>query len=91
MSDKLKRAWWEWHKQNPHVYKLFEKYTYDAINAGFEHYSVNAIVERIRWHADIETTGDKFKINNNHRAYYARYFHHMHPEHEGFFRIRETS
>lgn len=90
MSDINKRKWWEWHKENLHVWDLFEKYTYEAINAGFKHYSVASVIERIRWHADVETTGDTFKINNNHKAYYARYFHHMHPEHDGFFRLRET-
>lgn len=90
MSDRLKNAWWKWHKENPQVWTLFQKYTLEAINAGMDHYSVNAIIERIRWHADIETTGDSFKINNNHRAYYARLFHYMYPEHDGFFRLRET-
>ena len=85
----LKRKWWEWHKENPHVWDLFEKYTKQVIDAGYDNYSVNAIFERIRWHTDIETKGDAFKINNNHRAYYARYFHVMHPEHDGFFRVRE--
>lgn len=89
MCDDLKRKWWEFHKQNPQVWELFEKFTFQAINRGFDNYSVNAIFERIRWHTDIETTGDRFKINNNHRAYYARYFHHVYPRHDGFFRTRE--
>jgi len=90
MSDDLKKTWWKWHKQNPHVWEMFEKYTFQAISAGYDHYSVNAIFERIRWHTDIETKGDPFKINNNHRAYYARYFHYMYPEFDGFFRTREA-
>lgn len=89
--SKLKQQWWEWHKANPNVWVLFQKYTFQAIEAGREHYSVNAIFERIRWHTDIETRGDQFKINNNHRPYYARYFHHVYPEHNGFFRIRELT
>ena len=90
MSDILKQQWWKWHKENPHVWDLFQRYTFDAINAGYKNYSVASIIERIRWHADIETKGDTFKINNNHKAYYARYFHHMYPNHDGFFRLRET-
>lgn len=82
----LKHAWWTWHKQNPHVWELFIDYTFQAIGSGRSHYSVNAIFERIRWHTDIESKGDQFKISNNHRAYYARYFNHCYPEHEGFFR-----
>ncbi len=87
-SKSLKHQWWIWHKKNPHVWDLFRKYTFQAINAGRRNYSVNAIFERIRWHTDIETKGDSFKISNNHRAYYARYFHVMHPEHDGFFRTK---
>jgi hypothetical protein len=90
MSDKLKQEWWEWHKKNPHVWDLFEHYTFQAIKAGHEHYSSMAIIERIRWHSDVETTGDRFKINNNHKTYYSRYFHYKHPEHDGFFRTREA-
>jgi len=87
MSDiDLKHAWWRWHKKNPHVWELFIDYTFQAIGSGRNHYSVNAIFERIRWHTDIESKGDQFKISNNHRAYYARYFNHCYPEHEGFFR-----
>lgn len=91
MSEKNKRAWWEWHLQNPEVYELFKKYTFEAINAGHKHYSAYAIVERIRWHTEVETKGDEFKINNNHRPYYARLFMYHHKEHEGFFRLRELT
>lgn len=88
-EDKLKRAWWQWHKDNPHVWPLFERFTYDAINAGHKHYSAQAIIERIRWHSEVETKGDAFKINNNHCKYMAMYFHYLHPQHDGFFRTRE--
>lgn len=89
MADNLKRIWWEYHKKNPQVWKLFEHYTFQVINRGYKHYGAKGVMERIRWHTDVETTGDRFKVSNNHTAYYARYFHHMHPEHDGFFRTRD--
>ena len=89
MAKSHKEKWWEWHKENPHVWELFVKFTLEAINAGRTHYSSKAVFERIRWHTEIETRGDIFKIGNNHTAYYARYFHHCYPKHDGFFRIRE--
>lgn len=91
MSDNLlKRKMWEYHLENPHVWDLFQKYAFEAINTGREHYSVNAIFERIRWHNDIETKSeDGFKISNNHRAYYARFFHKKYPQHDGFFRVKQ--
>lgn len=88
MSE-LKYKWWEYHKENPHVYELVEKFTFDVIKRGYDRYSINSIFERIRWHTDIDTEGDKFKISNNHRAYYARYFMHLHPQYDGFFKTKE--
>ncbi len=90
MSKSLKEKWWEFHKENPHVYELFEKFTFQAIDVGFNNYSANAVFERIRWHTDIETKGNGFKLSNNHRAYYARYFHTINPDHDGFFRTKIT-
>ena len=90
MRDDLKKAWWKWHKENPQVWELFQKYTFQLINAGFSHYGAKGVMERIRWHSDVETTGDRFKIGNNHTAYYARYFHHKYPEYDGFFRTRNN-
>lgn len=89
--DELKRAWWQFHKENTHVYDMVERFTFEAIESGREHYSINSIFERIRWHTDIETQDEReFKLSNNHRAYYARYFMHLHPEYKGFFRTKET-
>ena len=66
-------------------------FTFDVINRGYNNYSINSVFERIRWHTDIETKCEReFKLSNNHRAYYARYFMHLHPKHDGFFRTKET-
>ena len=90
--DSLKRKMWEFHKQNPHVMELVEKFTFEAIRRGRSHYSINSIFERIRWHEDIETDHDgEFKLSNNHRAYYARYFHAKYPQHDGFFRTKSIN
>lgn len=83
-----KQKWWEWHKQNPHVYQLFKRFTYDALNAGKKHSSAWLIVNRIRWETSIVTRGSDFKISNDFIAYYARLFHAEHPQHEGFFRTK---
>jgi hypothetical protein len=89
MDDSLKRKWWEWHKQNPHVYELFEKFTLDAISKGHERLSAWLIVNRIRWETAVETRGDDFKISNDFIAYYARLFMHNHPRYEGFFKTKQ--
>lgn len=79
------------HKAHPAVWELFVRFTLERIKAGFLHYSVNAIFERIRWESDVATDegGSTFKLNNNYRAFYARRFMRMYPEWSGFFRTRE--
>tara|TARA_R110000803_G_scaffold190230_1_gene252745 strand:+ start:496 stop:834 length:339 start_codon:yes stop_codon:yes gene_type:complete len=80
----------EFHRKNPVVWGLFEKFTLEVINRGFQHYSVNAIFERIRWEQDVagDKEADRFKLNNNHRPFYSRRFMTCYPQHDGFFRTR---
>lgn len=86
--DKRKRKWWEWHKKNPQVWDKFEEYTLEAIHSGRKKYSQWAIINRIRWHNEIETKGGEFKISNDHIGFYARLFHARHPQHQDFFTIK---
>ena len=87
-SSSVKRKWWAWHKQNPHVYELFTKFTMQAINRGHRKLSAWLIINRIRWETSIETNGDDFKISNDFIAYYSRLFMHDYPQYQGFFRTK---
>jgi len=79
----------EYHAENPHVYELFKKYCSAAFQSGRKHYSAYAIFERIRWHHDIETKCELgFKLNNNHRPFYARMYQMQFPNRANFFRTR---
>lgn len=80
-----KQRWWVWHKENPHVYRMFERFTFEAIKAGHKSLSAWLIVNRIRWETTVVTKGSEFKVSNDFIAYYARLFHALNPEHEGFF------
>ena len=86
--DKRKKKWWEWHKKNPQVWDKFEKYTLEAINSGRKKYSHWAIINRIRWHNEIETKGGDFKISNDYICFYARLFHARHPQYKDFFTLK---
>ena len=88
MSEDIKRKWWIFHHDNPTIYELFKRFTFEVIERGHDKYSSKAIFERIRWHTDIETNGDEFKMSNNYTPYYARFFMHEHPQYEGFFRTQ---
>jgi len=85
----LDEAFRDFHRDNPEVWRLFVRFTFDVIRRGYAHYSADAILHRIRWHATVDTDGDEFKLNNNWTALYARMFHDAYPEHAGFFRTRE--
>lgn len=89
--DEMREQCNTFHGQHPMVWKLFERFTLERIHRGFGHYSVNAIFERIRWETDQATVDGKttFKLNNNYRPFYARRFMRLHPDHEGFFRLRK--
>lgn len=75
---------------NPIVYRLFMSYAQQVMKSGRDKYSAQAIFERIRWHMDLETDGDEFKINNNYRPYFARKLMAEYPEFKGFFALRSS-
>ena len=81
----LKQDFFEFHKSNPHVYALFEVYTFDTIRSGKTKTSAWLIVNRIRWEVQMKTIGDEYKIQNGYIQYYARLFMKNHPQHFGFF------
>lgn len=81
----------EFDRQNPSIYGLFIKFTMEAYRAGRRKFGAQAIFERIRWHVQVETTGDEFKVNNSHIAYFARKAMAEHPQLAGFFETRSAS
>ena len=87
--EQMRQQCADFHADHPEVWNLFERFTFQIINNGFKNYSVNAIFERIRWEHDVNSrSASSFKLNNNYRAFYARRFMRMYPEHDGFFRTR---
>jgi len=75
-----------YHKKNPHVYEMFEKFTFMTIRAGRKYFSARAIIERMRWQTMIEDDSVTFKISDHPMPYYARLFEKNNPKYEGFFR-----
>ncbi len=84
----LKTRMETYHVKHPEVYAMFKKFTFEVIDAGYDHYSARGIFHRMRWHTDIEMVGERFKINSTHSPYYARKFHQEYPRYAGFFRTR---
>lgn len=88
-ADQMFDKFVDFHKSNPKVWELFKKYTWELIDAGHKQYSSRTVIDRIRWHIHVETTGGQFKISNSHSVYYSRLFHVSFPEHRGFFQTRK--
>lgn len=85
--NKFDKKFEQYHRENPRVYDLFVKFTYEARNAGHKNYSIWAIANRVRWHVDIDTkSSDGFKISNNHLSRYSRLIMKNNPHMAGFFR-----
>jgi len=91
-ADQIYRRWIEFHRERPEVYELFKRYTFQVIQAGYVHYSADAVIHRIRWHVHIEKRAkDEFKLNNHYVSYYARLFMREFPEHQIFeLRVRTS-
>lgn len=87
-ASHLEAAFWVDVESRPEFYELLDRFSKLAASRR-EHFSINAIFERIRWETSIERGDESFKVNNNHRAYYARLWMRRNPQHNGFFRTRE--
>jgi hypothetical protein len=82
----------QFRRANPSLLEMIHRFCKEARNAGYAHYGINSIWERIRWEYDMDITRtDRFKINNNHAPYFARWFMEEYPEFAGFFHTRELT
>lgn len=67
--------------ENPHIWELFKRFAVQALKSGKDVLSIALITERIRWEVEVAgVTGERFKLNNNHKAFYARKFHDAFPQ-----------
>lgn len=71
-GDRLEEAALTFHRENPHILREIALVALRVKRAGRRHWSVNAAFEVVRYNAEITTTGRTYKLNNNHRAWYAR-------------------
>lgn len=86
---KTETAFEVYHRENPAVYVLFKRFSFEAIEKGRKHFSAEAVINRIRWETLI-SGNDDFKINNNYKAFYSRLFMKDFPQYSGFFELRKS-
>lgn len=88
-DDPIEAAARDFHRANPHVMEAIVQVCLRVLRAGRLHWSINAAFEVVRYNATITTDGRTYKINNNHRAYYARWIMRDVPALATFFETRE--
>ena len=68
-------AWLAFHISNPFVYTeiciLAEKMRVEVRRS---YYSIEVIINVLRWHRDMKTNDEEFKISNNHKSFYGRMY-----------------
>jgi len=88
-ADEMFEKFKQFHKENPHIWEMFNKFTCQLLAAGHQHHSARAVIERIRWETSLRTTDEQFKIPNNHIPYYARMFNARTPFNDKFFKCNK--
>ena len=81
------------HSENPIVYRLWDRFTHEALAKGHSRVGSQMIMERIRWETNVELIdarpdNKQLKINDHHAPYYARLWMDKNPEHKGLFSTR---
>ena len=71
------------------LYAAFERTALRLIEAGHTHWGAKAIFEVLRFRSAMRGPDNNVKINNNLTSLFARRFVAEHPDHEGFFEIRQ--
>ena len=91
-NDLLARRFVAHHLRNPKMWEAYEKVALEAIRTGRKSMGVGALTEILRWDDfDLGDKADGFRLSNSFRAFYARMFAHIYPEHEKLFRYNESA
>jgi len=77
------------HKDNPEIFHAVVKFAdkQRKLPKPREYYSIEIILNVVRFHTDLNGTGDPYKINNNYKPYYARMYM-QYRKCSGFFQLR---
>lgn len=85
-GDRFKEEADKWIEKNPGAWEYLTNSAVISANAG-RRFGIGALCEHVRWHMFAQ--GDRnFKLNNNHRAAFARRLIREHPEVEPYISTR---
>jgi hypothetical protein len=85
---KLEDAFWKFHGEHPEVYHYLVTFAKEWQLRGHRALGIAALFERVRWELGV-TSDEVPKLNNNHRAFYARLLMLRNPELAGMFQLRQ--
>ena len=85
-----KKAFEVFHEANPHVYTKLVGYAQKVRATGRTRYGIATLYEVLRYRTDT-TSQDPFRLNNNHKAWYARKMMDRGDVPEGFFQLRRSA
>lgn len=85
----IREGFEKFHKENPHIYREFERQCMKAIEKGRKKLSAKLIINWIRWNEYLKTSDEDFKINDAYQSYYARLFTTLHPDYDQVFNFRK--
>lgn len=90
---KYRERFEEFHAANPQVYTEFCNIVSELQARGIKRFGVDIVWGKLRYdHAvAVNHTGGRYRLNNNHRAYYSRMWLKDHPLDEFFFDTRRLA
>jgi hypothetical protein len=89
-ESRVDRAARAFHEANPQVYARLREIARDLRRRQVQRASIALLFERLRWISIVETTGDLYRLNNSHRAFYARLLM-AEPDLAGLFETRSSA
>lgn len=88
IAPHIVEAFQKYNESHPDIYSLFRLFSLQLKASGIYHYGAKAIMERIRWHFEVERKSGEFKINNSYASCYARLLMNQDPYFKNFFSTR---
>ena len=81
-------AFEKFHALNPHVYRILVRLARRWVATGRTKAAIDALYNVARWEIAMQTTDDEYKLNDHHKAYYARLMMYLEPDLDGLFDLR---
>lgn len=88
----MKQKFKAFHGEHPEVYSKLETLAQEWFDAGHTHCGIGMLYEVVRWQTGLGAHDERYRLNNNHRAFYARRLRKRHPNWpKGFFETRKQT